>query len=265
MLNPLPVQAGKGRPKRQWQDYNKVKDDVISVLSEHPEGITGARVAEEIGLTQGAVSKYLSMLSVDGLIVSRQVGVAKLWKVVQDSDRAEVLADKVSSKQHTTDFKDYAMSLMQQNGQLFDPEGRRIVTIPSALFTNLYEYVKSIVGDEVHAFLYQWGRAYANDTGILVAQIAKRNNDSFLNSFLLLLRLKGWGRFEINKLEPSEIQVSWLDSFWADLKDDKPVDDFMAGALSTSASKSFGGEWIFFEEHCKALGHPHCVFSGTKR
>jgi predicted transcriptional regulator len=261
----LPAQAARDKPKRHWQDYDKVKSDVIRVLSEHPEGMTGAKIAEEIGLTQGAVSKYLSMLSVDGFIVSRQVGVAKLWKAIQDSDRADVLADKVGSKQRNADFKDYAMALTQQNGQLFDPEGTRILAMPSTLFTHLYEYTKSIVGDQVHIFLYQWGKTYASDIGNLVSQIAKRNNSTFLDSFLLLMRLKGWGRFTVNKAGPSEIEVSWLDSFWADLKEDRQVDDFMAGALSTAASQSFGGDWVFSEEQCKVLGHSQCLFKGTKK
>src|SRR6476659_5794501 len=100
--------------KRRWQDYSLIKDEVVKVLQEHPEGITGARIAELVGITQGAMSKYLSMLRVDGVIVSRKVGVAKLWKLVSQSDRAGMLADKMGEADEAT-FKDYAVSLLEED------------------------------------------------------------------------------------------------------------------------------------------------------
>ncbi|MGI0019189.1 MAG: hypothetical protein ACREAY_01820, partial [Nitrososphaera sp.] len=80
--------------KRRWQDYGLIKEGVVKVLLDHPEGMTGAKIAELVGITQGAMSKYLSMLRVDGTITSRKIGVAKLWKLVSQADRAGMLADK---------------------------------------------------------------------------------------------------------------------------------------------------------------------------
>ena len=89
---------GDGGSHHRWQDYDKIKQDVIAILAKNPDGITGAKIAEIVGITQGAMSKYLSMMSVDGIIVSRKVGVAKLWKLVSSSDRAELLANKLGSE-----------------------------------------------------------------------------------------------------------------------------------------------------------------------
>ena len=256
----------KAEPKesrRRWQDYDNVKYEVVNILSKHPEGLTGARIAEVVGLTPGAMSKYLSMLKVDGVITSRQVGVAKLWKIVGASDRAGILVDKLSSKAEKADFKDFAMSLVEQDGQLLDPDGRRVLAMPTTILLHLYKYAKSIIGEEVHAFFYQWGKEYAREVSNFATQIAQRTETTFLESFLSLLKLKGWGRFEVNQIQDTTIEVRWLDSIWAELENESsPVDDFISGALSSAASISFGGEWVFVEEACKAMKASSCVFKG---
>ena len=100
------------RGGRRWQDYDKIKSVVTQLLRDHPQGLTGAAIAERIGLTPGAVSKYLSMLNIDGVIASRQIGVAKLWKLVTDSDRTGMLAEKIASELEFS-FKDYAHTLTE--------------------------------------------------------------------------------------------------------------------------------------------------------
>ena len=99
-------------PRHRWQDYEKIKQAVVAILTKNPNGTTGAKVAEVVGITQGSMSKYLSMLSVDGIITSRKVGVAKLWKLVSSSDRTELLADKMASEK--VNFKDFAISLIER-------------------------------------------------------------------------------------------------------------------------------------------------------
>ena len=105
-------------PSHHWQDYEKIKQEVVKILSQHSEGMTGAKIADMVGITQGAMSKYLSMLSVDGIITSRKIGVAKLWKLVSSADRTDLLADKLGSDK--VNFKDYALSLVEKNGILLD-------------------------------------------------------------------------------------------------------------------------------------------------
>ncbi len=251
------------QPKRKWQDYASIKENVIELLRENPEGMTGAKIAEEIGITQGAMSKYLSMLRVDGIITSRRVGVAKLWKLVQDADRAGMLADRIGEDEEAT-FKDYAVSLLEENSKLYEADGKRVLVMPTNILSNLYKYTKSILGTQVHAFFYEWGRDYVSEVGKFVDDIAEKTETDFLQSFLLLWKLKGWGRFEITTMEKDSIEVVWYDSIMSEIKDKTPVDDFISGALGAAASHAFGGNWRFAEAECMATGAAHCRFRGSR-
>jgi predicted hydrocarbon binding protein len=248
--------------KRRWQDYGLIKDEVVRVLQEHSEGMTGARIAELVGITQGAMSKYLSMLRVDGIITSRKVGVAKLWKLVSQADRAGMLADKIGEADEAT-FKDYAVSLLEEDSKLLEADGKRVLVVPTTILSNLYKYTKSVVGTEVHAFFYEWGKDYVKEVSKLVDDVAKKTGGDFIQSFLLLWRLKGWGRFEVKAMSDRQIEVVWYDSIWAEELGEKvPVDDFIAGALSAAAMHAAGGKWRFVEVECRATGAPQCRFQG---
>jgi|SRR5581483_6089508 len=249
--------------KRQWQDYSLIKDKVVKVLAANPQGITGAKIAELVGVTPGAMSKYLSMMNVDGIITSRKVGVAKLWKLVSSTDRTDLLAGKLGSE--TVNFKDYALSLVENEGKLLDPDNRRVVAMPTMILLNLYEYTRTILGSEVHTFFHEWGKSYTRETKDLVKNVAEKTQNNFIQSFLLLLRLKGWGRFDIH-LNNQSIEVIWHDSIWADTrsKESAPVDDFMVGALSEAASFTFGGGWRFTEVECRSMGALQCRFIGNQ-
>jgi predicted hydrocarbon binding protein len=249
--------------KRRWQDYSLIKDEVATVLQDHPEGMTGARIAELVGITQGAMSKYLSMLRVDGVITSRKVGVAKLWKLVSQADRAGMLADKMGEAEEAT-FKDYAVSLLEENSRLLEADGKRVLVMPTNILSHLYKHTKSILGTEVHAFFYEWGRDYVKEVSQLVDNIARKTGGDFVQSFLLLWRLKGWGRFEVTNTNGEQIEVVWHDSIWAEELGEKvAVDDFIAGALSAAASHATGNKWLFVEVECRAAGAPLCRFQGS--
>lgn len=251
------------QPKRRWQDYSLIKDKVTKVLQDHPEGMTGARIAALLGITQGAMSKYLSMLRVDGIITNRKVGVAKLWKLVSQADRTGMLADKMGEAEEAT-FKDYAVSLLEENSRLLEADGKRVLVMPTTILSNLYKYTKSMLGTEVHAFFYEWGKDYVKEVSQLVDNIAKKTGGDFVQSFLLLWRLKGWGRFEITHTSSERIEVVWRDSIWAEELGEKvAVDDFIAGALSAAASHAMGNKWLFVEVECRAAGAPLCRFQGN--
>jgi predicted hydrocarbon binding protein len=258
-------EAENAQSRRRWQDYGFIKEEVAKVLDGHPEGITGARIAELVGITQGAMSKYLSMLQVDGIITSRKVGVAKLWKLVSQSDRAGILADKIGEADEEATFKDYAVSILEENNRLFEADGKRVMVMPTSMLSNLYKYTKSIIGTEVHAFFYEWGKDYAREVNKLVDDVARKMHKSFIESFLLLWKLKGWGRFEIVSMQEDVIEVAWYDSVLAEeITDKAPVDDFVAGALAAAAMHSMGGSWRVVETRCRATGAPHCLFHGTR-
>ncbi len=252
----------EGSSHHRWQDYDKIKQDVIAILAKNPDGITGAKIAEIVGITQGAMSKYLSMMSVDGIIVSRKVGVAKLWKLVSSSDRAELLANKLGSE--NVNFKDYALSLVEKNdGLLLDPDNKRVLVMHSALLLNLYRYTKTILGSEAHAFFYEWGKSFTHEAKDLVTSVAEKTESKFLSSFLSLLKLLGWGKFDINSANRDSIEVVWHDSFWAVEPDNAPADDFIVGALTEAASLTFGGSWRFEEVECRSIGAQACRFVGS--
>lgn len=248
-------------PRHRWQDYENIKQEVVKILTQHAEGMTGAKIAEMVGITQGAMSKYLSMLSVDGIITSRKVGVAKLWKLVSSSDRTELLADKLGSEK--VNFKDYAMSLVEKDGRLLDPDNKQVLVMHSIMLLSLYRYTKEILGSEVHAFFYEWGKSFTRDTQDLVKSVAEKTGSNFTGSFLSLLKLRGWGRFDIKSMSDRSVEVVWHDSFWSDPDGNTPADDFMVGALSEAASLSFGGNWRFTEVECKSMGASRCRFTGT--
>ena len=255
--------AEDSQSKRRWQDYGLIKEGVIKVLVDHPEGMTGAKIAELVGITQGAMSKYLSMLRVDGIITSRKVGVAKLWKLVTQSDRAGMLADKIGESEEAT-FKDYAVSLTEEDSRLMEADGKRVLVMPTTILSSLYKYTKSMVGTEVHAFFYEWGKDYVKEVSHFVDDVAKKTGSNFIQSFLLLWKLKGWGRFEVTAMSDKQIEVVWHDSIWADEVGEKAaVDDFVAGALSAAASHAVGSKWRFVETQCRASGAPHCTFRGS--
>jgi len=250
-----------GGSHHRWQDYDKIKQDVIAILAKNPNGITGAKIAELVGITQGAMSKYLSMMNVDGIIVSRKVGVAKLWKLVSSSDRTDLLADKLGSE--NVNFKDYALSLAVKNDRLLDPDNKQVLVIHSALLVNLYRHTKTILGSEAHAFFYEWGKSFTREAKDLVTSVAEKTESNFISSFLSLLKLQGWGRFDINSAHPNSIEVVWHDSFWAEEPDNAPADDFIVGALTEAASLTYGGNWRFTEAECRSMGAQVCRFVGT--
>jgi predicted hydrocarbon binding protein len=225
--------------------------------------MTGAKIAEIVGVTQGAMSKYLSMMNVDGIITSRKVGVAKLWKLVSSADRTNLLADKLGSE--NVNFKDYALSLVESDGKLLDPDNKQVLVMHSVILLNLYKYTKSVLGSEVHAFFYEWGKSFTRETKDLVQSIAKRTGSNFISSFLSLLKLRGWGRFEITSMSERSVEVIWHDSIWSEVEPETaPVDDFMVGALAEASSTSFGGNWMFTEVECKSMGASRCRFSGKR-
>ncbi|WP_148680947.1 V4R domain-containing protein [Candidatus Nitrososphaera gargensis] len=225
--------------------------------------MTGAKIAEIVGVTQGAMSKYLSMMNVDGIITSRKVGVAKLWKLVSSADRTNLLADKLGSE--NVSFKDYALSLVENDGRLFDPDNKQVLVMHTIILLNLYKYTKSVLGSEVHAFFYEWGKSFTRETKDLVQSIAKRTGSNFISSFLSLLKLRGWGRFEITTMNERSVEVIWHDSIWSEVESETaPVDDFMVGALVEASSTSFGGNWMFTEVECRSMGASRCRFSGKR-
>ncbi|NIM46955.1 MAG: hypothetical protein GTN40_02230 [Candidatus Aenigmarchaeota archaeon] len=57
---------------------NNVREIIIEILREHPEGLTTVDIAKYIGMTRHSVSKYIYQLLGEKKIYQREVGTAKL-------------------------------------------------------------------------------------------------------------------------------------------------------------------------------------------
>jgi predicted transcriptional regulator len=57
---------------------NNVRERVIKVLKEHPEGLTILNISKIIGISRITVSKYVYWLTEENLISQRKIGPAKL-------------------------------------------------------------------------------------------------------------------------------------------------------------------------------------------
>ncbi len=64
--------------KTEKPHKNNVKESVIEVLKEHPEGLTTVDISKYIGMTRHSVTKYIYQLLGEGTISQREVGTAKL-------------------------------------------------------------------------------------------------------------------------------------------------------------------------------------------
>ena len=57
---------------------NNVKELVIEILKEHPEGLTAVEISKYIDMTRHTVTKYIYQLLGERMIYQREVGTAKL-------------------------------------------------------------------------------------------------------------------------------------------------------------------------------------------
>ena len=57
---------------------NNVKERIIKILKKHPEGLTTVDIAEKIGMSRHAVTKYIYQLLGEKKIFQREIGTAKL-------------------------------------------------------------------------------------------------------------------------------------------------------------------------------------------
>jgi predicted transcriptional regulator len=57
---------------------NEIRNKIIKILKNHPEGLTIIEIAELIGKNRLTVSKYIYGLISEGIIYQRKIGSAKL-------------------------------------------------------------------------------------------------------------------------------------------------------------------------------------------
>lgn len=57
---------------------NDVREDIIKILSKHPDGLTIQQIAETLKAHRHTISKYVFALNMAGIIDFREIGRAKL-------------------------------------------------------------------------------------------------------------------------------------------------------------------------------------------
>ncbi len=66
--------------------HDDFKEKIIGLLKEHPNGMTSVEIAKSIGFHRHTVSKYIYQLSIEGSIMQREVGIAKLCYLKGEND-----------------------------------------------------------------------------------------------------------------------------------------------------------------------------------
>ncbi|MFH1229846.1 MAG: hypothetical protein V1678_05505 [Candidatus Aenigmatarchaeota archaeon] len=74
---------GKNNPLKARVD---VKEEILDTLSKHPEGITTIDIAKYIGMSRHSVTNYVYNILGEGLISQRNIGMARLCFLKEESD-----------------------------------------------------------------------------------------------------------------------------------------------------------------------------------
>jgi len=59
-------------------DCNKIKDDIIKILKDHPEGLTAIEISKILKIHRHTVTKYILVLEALDIVYRRKVGPATL-------------------------------------------------------------------------------------------------------------------------------------------------------------------------------------------
>jgi len=57
---------------------NNIREKIVKILKEHPEGLTTIDIAKLIGMNRLTISKYVYGLISENLIYQRKIGPAKI-------------------------------------------------------------------------------------------------------------------------------------------------------------------------------------------
>jgi len=81
---------------------SEIKEKIIKVLAEHPEGLTIQKISELVGTTRITAAKYIAELAGAGIVYRRRVGVATLCylkekyvSLVREGEILELLRKKL--------------------------------------------------------------------------------------------------------------------------------------------------------------------------
>jgi DNA-binding IclR family transcriptional regulator len=65
---------------------NHVKERIIDVLKQHPEGLTAVDISKILGSHRHTITKYIYQLVGEGLLYQREVGTAKLCYLKEENN-----------------------------------------------------------------------------------------------------------------------------------------------------------------------------------
>ena len=65
---------------RNQKREQKTRQLILGLLARNPDGLTISDVSRNLGLHYTTVSKYLAVLEASGIVVHRDIGMAKVFK-----------------------------------------------------------------------------------------------------------------------------------------------------------------------------------------
>lgn len=85
----------------------KVRENLIDVLSQSKSGLTGIEISEKLGINRVTMSKYLKVFASEGLIKQKNMGNVNLWTIEEGADKLSFPADFFQVKNK---YMDYVLS-----------------------------------------------------------------------------------------------------------------------------------------------------------
>lgn len=77
---------------------NKVREKIIKLLSNHPEGLTFAQISRQIGMHRNTITKYIYELSGAGIVKIRDLKTLKLCYLSDEKTASKFLKELEGGK-----------------------------------------------------------------------------------------------------------------------------------------------------------------------
>jgi predicted hydrocarbon binding protein len=248
--------------------YSTIKSQIIDLLKQNPNGITGVDIGKNVGLTGGAISKYLGMMYAEGIVEYREVGMAKLWYLSEKIQLSKAeMQKRIKKFIFSQDFEELANYIKLKDGELIDPMGTRSIITSVGTLAHLQETAEQIVGKEKTAqIFYEAGKKLGKEFAEKARQEMDLDGKSSIEIYIHFASIRGWGKTEHLEVTDDKILLRLTKIAWGSVmpKTDHPVDHFRVGSIVGMAEQVLGGKWKGTETKCIAKGDPYCEILVTK-
>ena len=222
---------------------------VASKMAEHKVNILSGLIMAEPDMASGTLTMFLDLTDAD-------VDLSKLLKELRALNvvlKAEVVTKKIGDM--AVDGTTHATTFL----------GGRVVVLD-------VNDISAMLGWLIRTF-YSGGRAIIFDMGKRVgASAAKKFKSSYelrgrelVETFLALQAAAGWFDYEVVSFDEGgpELDIRLYENFEClplKGKSDKPVSNFVRGALAGVVGEAFERDFSVNEVRCLAVGDPYCEF-----